>query len=99
MVWEWEGKWVPAGRCGTRGCYQHFTTAQLWLQLVRENKVLQEYQYEGKAPEKRYRGDGAPDDFSRWCYPGPPHNLATWQFNLKCEVFVEEHPVITGACR
>ena len=47
----------------------------------------------------RYRGDGAPDDFSRWCYPGPPHNLATWQFNLKCEIFVEQHPVITGARR
>ena len=48
---------------------------------------------------RRHRGDGAPDDFSRWCYPGPPNNLATWQFDLKREVFVEQHPVITGARR
>ena len=38
MTWEWEGE--PAGWCGTRmGVYQHFTNAQLLLQLMREDKV------------------------------------------------------------
>ena len=45
------------------------------------------------------RGDGVPDDFSRWCYPGPPDNLAAWQFDLKQEASVEQHPVITEARR
>ena len=32
-------KWQGYGGCGTRSEYQHFTKAQLWLQLVREDKV------------------------------------------------------------
>ena len=47
----------------------------------------------------RHKDDGALDDFSSWSYPGPPDNLETWQFNHKQEVFVEQHPVITGARR
>ena len=64
-------KWVSSGWCGTRGTEQHFTNAQLWLQLVRDakvsdarcqknkliefqSKVLEEYQFKGQAPEKRY---------------------------------------------
>ena len=65
-------KWVSSGWCGTRTTfYQHFTEAQLWLQLVRDgkvslsvfqkdelthfqSKVLEECQFKGQAPEKRY---------------------------------------------
>jgi len=98
MVWEWEGKWVSSGWCGTRSGFQHFTEASLWLQLVRDGKVLEEYQYKGQAPEKRHEGDNALDDFYSWRYPGPPDDLATWQFDHKQEVFVEEqHPLITQA--
>ena len=32
-------QWVSSGWCGTRGTEQHFTEAQLWLQLVRDGKV------------------------------------------------------------
>ena len=32
-------QWVSSGWCGTRGSQQHFTEAQLWLQLVRDGKV------------------------------------------------------------
>ena len=32
-------KWVSGGWCGTRGRYQHFTKAQMWLQLIREGEV------------------------------------------------------------
>ena len=45
----------------------------------------------------RHEDDGALDDFSSWSYPGPPDNLETWQFDHKQEVFVEQHPLITGA--
>ena len=45
----------------------------------------------------RHKDDSALDGFSSWSYPGPPDNLETWQFNHKQEVFVEQHPVITGA--
>ena len=45
-------------------------------------------------------------DFDSWQYPGPPYNfrtykpdISTWQFDLKQEVFVEQHPVITRARR
>ena len=47
----------------------------------------------------RYKGDGALNDCSSWHHPGLPLHLETWQFDLKQEVFVEEHPVITGARR
>ena len=45
-------------------------------------------------------------DFDSWEYPGPPYNfrtykpdISTWQFDLKQEVFVEQHPLITRARR
>ena len=109
------------------------------------SKVLEEYQYKGEAPEKRFtkpqmkfllqimlkvcdiickilnsyviwydaihtlnilcrHKDGAVFDFDSWRYPGPPYNfrtykpdISTWQFDLKQEVFVEQHPLITRA--
>ena len=46
----------------------------------------------------RHEDDVALDDFYSWQYPGPPDNLATWQFDLKQEVVVEEqHPLLTRA--
>ena len=47
----------------------------------------------------RHEDDVALDDFYSWHYPGPPDNLATWQFDLKQEVVLEQHPLITRACR
>ena len=48
----------------------------------------------------RHKDNEALDDFSSWYYPGPPHNLDTWQFDLKQEVVVEQqHPLITRAGR
>ena len=47
----------------------------------------------------RHKDDGTLDDFSSWSYPGPPDNLETWQFDHKQELFVEQHPLITGARR
>ena len=54
---------------------------------------MEEYQYKGEAPEKLCQ------DFSSWHYPGPPENLATWEFDLKQEIFLEQHPVTTRARR
>ena len=47
----------------------------------------------------RHEDDDALDDFYSWRYPGPPDDLATWQFDLKQEVSVEQHPLITRAHR
>ena len=46
----------------------------------------------------RHEDDDPLDDFSSWRYPGCPDDLATWQFDLKQELVVEEqHPLITRA--
>ena len=44
----------------------------------------------------RHIGD---DITGRWRYPGKPNNLPAWQLDLKQEVFVEQHPLISTARR
>ena len=41
----------------------------------------------------------ADDITGRWRYPGKPNDLPAWQFDLKQEVFVEQHPLISTARR